>query len=64
LPQQLFPLVTQSPQSGRGISIWEDLMMTVTHTMTMTLLATGSLSFYLILHAAIDVLRQRRNDRD
>lgn len=38
--------------------------MTVTHTMAMTLLATGSLSLYLILHAAIDVLRQRRPDRD
>lgn len=33
--------------------------MSVTHTMTMTLLVTGSLSFYLILHAAIDVLRHR-----
>ena len=38
--------------------------MTVTHTMTMTLLATGSLSIYLILHAAIDVLRQYRAPRD
>ncbi len=38
--------------------------MTFTDTVTMTLLATGSLSFYLILHAAIDVLRQRRSDRD
>ena len=37
--------------------------MTVTHTMTMTLLATGTLSFYLILNAAIDLLRQRRDGR-
>jgi hypothetical protein len=31
--------------------------------MTMTLLATGGLSFYLILNAALDVLRQRRSGR-
>lgn len=38
--------------------------MTVTHTMALTLLATGSLSLYLILNAAIEVLRQRWSDRD
>ena len=37
--------------------------MTITHTMTLTLLATGSLSFYLIVNAAIDVLRQHRSAR-
>ena len=37
--------------------------MTVTHTMTMALLTTGSLSFYLVLTAAIDVMRQRRDAR-
>jgi len=31
--------------------------MSVTETMTLTLLITGSLSLYLVLHAAIDVYR-------
>ncbi len=37
--------------------------MTVTHTIAIALLAAGSLSFYLILNAVLDVLRQRRNHR-
>lgn len=37
--------------------------MTVTHVLTMTLLVTGSLSFYLILHAAIDLWRHRGEDK-
>ncbi len=32
--------------------------MTVTQTLTATLLVTGTMSFYLVVHAAIDVLRQ------
>ena len=31
--------------------------MSVTDTMTLTLLVTGSLSLYLILHAVIDLYR-------
>lgn len=34
--------------------------MTVTNAMTMTLLVTGTLTFYLVLHAAVDILRTRR----
>lgn len=37
--------------------------MTVTTTMTMTLLVTGTLTFYLVLHAAVDLLRTRRPKR-
>ena len=33
--------------------------MTVTHALTMTLVVTGTISFYLVLHAAIDLLRHR-----
>lgn len=38
--------------------------MTVTHVLTMTLLVTGTLSFYLVLHAAIDLLRHRGEGKD
>jgi hypothetical protein len=37
--------------------------MSVTETMTLTLLITGSLSLYLILHAAIDLYRNGRPER-
>ena len=37
--------------------------MSVTDTMTLTLLITGSLSLYLILHAAIDLYRHGLPDR-
>jgi len=33
--------------------------MTVTETMALTLIVTGSLSLYLILQAAIDLIRRR-----
>ena len=33
--------------------------MTVTETMGLTLLVTGSLSLYLIVHAALDLFRHR-----
>ncbi len=33
--------------------------MTVTYAMTMTLLVTGSTTFYLVVTAPIDVLRRR-----
>ncbi len=33
--------------------------MTVTETMALTLLVTGTLSLYLLLHAAIDLYRHR-----
>lgn len=38
--------------------------MSVSDTMTLALLVTGSLSLYLILTAALDVLRQSRSRRD
>ena len=34
--------------------------MSVTHAMTMTLLVTGILTFYVVLNAAVDILRHRR----
>jgi hypothetical protein len=40
--------------------------MSVTETMTLTLLVTGSLSLYLILHAVVDLYRHglpNRHDR-
>ena len=37
--------------------------MTVTHVLTMTLLVTGSLSLYLVVHAAIDLLRHRGENK-
>ena len=37
--------------------------MTVSETMTLTLLVTGGLSFYLILHAAVDLYRHGFPDR-
>ncbi len=33
--------------------------MSVTETLAITLLVTGSISFYILLQAAIDVLRHR-----
>ena len=39
-------------------------MMTLTDTMTLTLLITGSLSLYLLIHAALDLIRRRSNHRD
>ena len=33
-------------------------MMTVTHTLTLTLLVSGTMTFVIVGHAAIDVLRQ------
>ena len=38
--------------------------MTLSDTMTLALLVTGSLSLYVILHAAVDVLRNARSRRD
>ena len=35
-------------------------IMSITETMVLTLLVTGSLSLYLILHAAIDLYRHRQ----
>ena len=37
--------------------------MSVTDTMALTLLVTGSLSLYLILHAAIDLYRHGFRER-
>lgn len=37
--------------------------MSVTDTMALTLLVTGSLSLYLILHAAIDLYRHGVRER-
>jgi hypothetical protein len=39
-------------------------IMTVSETMALTLLVTGSLSLYLIIHAAVDIFRHglRRNE--
>ena len=37
--------------------------MSVTQVMTMALLVSGSLTFYFVLQAAVDVLRHRRSDR-
>ncbi len=34
--------------------------MTVTDAMTMTLLVTGVLTFYLLMSATVDLLRNRR----
>jgi hypothetical protein len=34
--------------------------MTVTDAMTITLVVTGSLTFYLVVHAAVDLFRHRR----
>ena len=34
--------------------------MTVTDAMAITLLVTGTLTFYLVVHAAVDVWRHRR----
>jgi hypothetical protein len=38
--------------------------MSVTETMALTLLITGSLSLYLIVHAAVDLFRNGLHDRD
>lgn len=38
--------------------------MSVTETTTIALLLTGSASLYLLLHAAIDLLRHGRNPRN
>jgi hypothetical protein len=38
--------------------------MTVTETMALTLLITGSLSLYLILHAAVDLYRHGFRERE
>ena len=36
-----------------------DIMMTVTDTMVITLVVTGSATIYLIVHAALDVVLHR-----
>ncbi len=38
--------------------------MTVTETMELTLLVTGSITFYILLQAAIDVVRRGVNRKD
>ena len=49
LPQSLGELFAKMIRKGD--------IMSVTDTMTMTLLVTGSLSLYLILQAAVDLYR-------
>jgi hypothetical protein len=51
-------VATKRPYFKRALRRKEDAMMTVTHTLTTALLVTGTLTFYLVGHAAIDVLRQ------
>ena len=38
--------------------------MSVTETMALTLLVTGSISFYILLQATIDVLRRKKRQHD
>ena len=38
-------------------------IMSVSETMALTLLVTGSISFYILLQAAIDVLRHGKGRR-
>jgi hypothetical protein len=40
------------------------VFMSVTETMALTLLVTGGISFYILLQAAIDVLRHRNHHHD
>ena len=52
MPQRLAELFAKMIPKG-GI-------MSVSDTMALTLLVTGSISFYILLQAAINVLRQRK----
>ena len=38
--------------------------MSVTETMALTLLVTGSLTFYILLQATVDLLRRRKRQGD
>ena len=38
--------------------------MSITETMSLTLLITGSLSLYLLGHAVVDLIRHRSDRRD
>jgi hypothetical protein len=63
----LFPIAIKLPQSLGELfakMIRKGDIMSVTESMTLTLLVTGSLSLYLILHAAVDLYRHRMPKRD
>jgi hypothetical protein len=62
-----FAVAMMSPQSVGELGATRfarGFLMTVTETMELTLLVTGSITFYILLQAAIDVVRRGVNRKD